>query len=77
MDFRVIDTFAFFDMSSVLWIGLIVAVVVFGAYSAILLWHWKEYSTGRFTTVANMLVYLAVGAGCIITMALSALWYGM
>ncbi|MBP9750115.1 MAG: hypothetical protein KBD21_05295 [Candidatus Pacebacteria bacterium] len=60
-----------------LWIGIIVAVVVFGIYSAVLLWHWKEYSTGRFTTVANMLVYLGVGAGCLIVMALATTWYGV
>ena len=65
---------AAFPLDAILWIGLIVAVVVFGVYSAILLWHWKEYSTGKFTTVANMGVYLSVGGGLLVTMALAAVW---
>ena len=57
--------------------GLIVAVAVFCLYSAILLWHWKEYSMGKYTTVANMLVYLGVGVACLIVMGLAAVWYGL
>lgn len=60
-----------------LWVGLIVAVAVFCLYSAILLWHWKQYSTGKFTTVANMLVYLAVGVGCLLTMGIATVWFGL
>lgn len=63
-----------FPLDLLLWIGLIVAVVVFGVYSAILLWHWKEYSTGKFTTVTNMGVYLAVGGALLAVMALAATW---
>lgn len=57
-----------------LWGGLVVAALVFGIYSAILLWHWKEYSTGKFTTVANMGVYLSVGGALLVVMALAAMW---
>lgn len=59
----------------ILWVGLILAVVVFGIYSALMLWHWKEYSTGKFTTVANMVVYLGVGAACLLVMGLATVWY--
>jgi len=60
-----------------LWIGITVMMILFGIYSAILLWHWKEYSTGKFTTVANMLIYVGVGGGFLLIMALAALWYGL
>jgi len=59
-----------------LWIGFAAAVLVFGLYSAILLWHWKEYSTGKFTTVANMFIYVGVGGGLLALMAFAAGVYG-
>jgi hypothetical protein len=61
----------------VLWTVVLFSIIVFAIYSAILLWHWKEYSTGKFTTVANMVVYLSVGSGCLAVMALSAFWFGL
>ena len=57
-------------------IGLFVfSLVAFGVYSAVLLWHWRKYSTGKFTTISNMTTYASVGGGLIITMFLSILWY--
>jgi hypothetical protein len=64
-------------MESVLWLVFAAVVLGFGIYSVILLWHWKEYSTGRFTTVANMFVYLGVGVGLLVVMALSTVWLGI
>jgi hypothetical protein len=61
----------------VLWGVLGVTIIIFGLYSAVLLWHWKEYSTGKFTTVANMFMYLGV-SGCLLAlMALSAAGYSL
>ncbi len=62
-------------IETILWLILGVVVITFGVYSAILLWHWKLYSTGKFTTVGNMIVYLSVGAGFIFVMILSILGY--
>ena len=59
----------------VLWIVFGITIIVFGIYSAILLWHWKIYSTGKFTTVSNMILYLGVSAVCIVIMIGSALAY--
>jgi hypothetical protein len=64
-----------FDL--VLW-GIFAAVlIVFNVFSAILLWHWRTYSTGRFTTLANMLLYVGVGVGLLVAMAISALSYSL
>ncbi len=59
----------------ILWVMLGVVVIIFGIYSAILLWHWKLYSTGKFTTVGNMVMYLSVGAFLIFVMILSIFGY--
>jgi len=61
----------------ILWGVLGVVVLVFGVYSAVLLWHWKIYSTGRFTSAANMFVYLGVSAGFLMLMVLAATWYSV
>ncbi len=61
----------------ILWGIVGLTIIAFTAYSAILLWHWKTYSTGKYTTVANMLVYLGVSVSLISIMALSALWYSL
>ncbi len=64
-----------FDL--VLWGVLAAVLIVFNIFSAILLWHWRTYSTGRFTTVTNMLVYLGVGIGLLIAMAVSAFSFSL
>lgn len=65
-----------FPVPLVLWVVFALACIAFCVFGAIMFWHWKEYSTGKFTTTANMLIYLSVGAGCLCAMAFSALWYG-
>lgn len=50
---------------------------VFSVYSAVLLWHWRMYSTGKFTTATNMLVFLSVGIGLLLAMVLSIAWYSL
>ncbi|HCC04771.1 TPA: hypothetical protein DEP58_00515 [Patescibacteria group bacterium] len=52
-------------------------LIIFGAFSAILLWHWKIYSTGKFTTVSNMVLYLSVSAGFLAIMIISIFWYSL
>lgn len=64
-----------FPVVNILWILLGVTVIVFGVYSTVLLWHWNKYSTGKFTTVTNMFVYLGVSGGFILMMLLSILWF--
>jgi hypothetical protein len=61
----------------ILWGLLGVLIIIFGIFSAVLLWHWKVYSTGRFTTVSNMLMYMAVSIGFIVLMVLAATWYSL
>jgi len=61
----------------ILWAAFGFILIVFAVYSLVLLWHWKEYSTGRFTTTMNMFVYLGVSLGCLALMALAALWYSL
>jgi hypothetical protein len=52
-------------------------LIVFAIYSAVMLWHWKEYSTGKYTTAANIFLYVGVAAGFLIMMALAAMWYSV
>ena len=61
----------------VLWVVLGITFIVFGVYSVILLWHWNEYSTGKFTTITNMVTYGTVGVGLLALMVLSATWYSL
>lgn len=64
-------------VTTILWILLGGMVIVFGVYSSILLWHWNKYSTGKFTTVTNMFVYLGVSGGFILIMLLSIFWFSL
>ena len=62
----------------ILWGLSILAGIVFVAHAAIMMWHWREYSTGAsYTSAANMLVYLGVGLGFVVLMLLSSLWYSL
>jgi len=61
----------------ILWVIFGGVLLVFGSFSAVLLWHWKLYSTGKFTTVSNMILYLAVSAGLLTMMILSIFWYSL
>ncbi len=54
-----------------------ITAFVFSIYSAVLLWHWRMYSTGKFTTAANMLVFLSVGIGLLLVMVFSIAWYSL
>jgi DNA-binding transcriptional regulator of glucitol operon len=62
-------------LGTILLIGFVLAIIVFCVYTAIVFWHWKEYSTGKFTTVANMGMYLLVGFGLLCVMGISTFWY--
>lgn len=64
-----------FPVAGLLWIVLGIVFITFGIFSTLMLWHWREYSTGKYTTTVNMTVYLAVGFGLLIVMALAASWY--
>ncbi len=61
-------------IENMLWFVFGAVLLVFGIFSAVLLWHWKLYSTGKFTTVSNMFVYLGVSAGLFTVMAFSIIW---
>ncbi len=56
---------------SALWFVTFLMLTVFGVYSTILLWHWKKYGTGRFTTTANATLYLVVSL-CFCTLMVGA-----
>jgi len=71
------DVFSALPIGAILWAFLGIVFIVYGVYSAIMLWHWKEYSTGKYTTVANMFVYLGVSGGLLFLMFLSASWYSL
>ncbi len=59
----------------VMWGVFGVTLIIFSVYSAILIWHWRVYSTGKFTTVSNLLLYLGVSMLFIAIMAFSAFAY--
>jgi hypothetical protein len=61
----------------ILWVVAVIAAVLFLIHAAIMMWHWREYSTGVYTTAANLLVFLGVGGGFITLMFISALWYSL
>ena len=61
----------------ILWIVAVLAAILFLVHAVIMMWHWREYSTGAYTTAANLLIFLGVGGGCIALMFLSALWYSL
>ena len=71
------DVFALLPIGAVLWVFLGVVFIVYGIHSAIMLWHWKEYSTGKYTTVTNMFMYLGVSGGFLFLMFLAASWYSL
>jgi hypothetical protein len=64
-----------FPVELVLWSVFGVTLLAFGVYSAILFWHWNAYSTGKYTTVSNMILYLSVSAVLLFVMISSVLWY--
>ncbi len=66
---------ALLPVAPILWGVLACAFIVFCIYSAIMLWHWKEYSNGKFTTTVHMFVYLGVGGAFLAVMGLAATWY--
>ncbi len=66
---------SFIPGSLILWGFLGFVLIVFALYTFVMLWHWKEYSTGHLTTNRNMTLYLSVAGGLLATMAGSALWY--
>ena len=72
-----VKIFELFPMELTLWLVLGVVFIIFGIFSSILLWHWKTYSTGKFTTVSNMLIYIGVAGGFILMMILSVLWFSL
>ena len=71
------DVFTMIPVTQILWVGAIVAGLIFLVHALITAWHWREYSTGSYTSAANLLTYLSVGTGFIILMFLSALWYSL
>jgi len=71
------NTLAAIPLGGILWSVLGVTFIIYGIYSAIMLWHWNEYSTGKYTTAANMFVYLGVSAGFFALMFLAASWYSL
>ena len=62
-------------IGAIMWIVLALVTVVFIVFSAILIWHWRMYSTGKFTTVSNMVMYLTVSLFFIVLMGASATAY--
>ena len=71
------EVFAMLPIGTILWVFLGVVFIVYGIHSAIMLWHWKEYSTGKYTTVTNMFMYLGVSAGFLFLMFLATSWYSI
>jgi hypothetical protein len=64
-----------FDL--VLWGVFAGVLIVFNMFSAVLFWHWRTYSTGRFTSMTNLLMYLGVGICLLLVMAFSALSFSL
>jgi hypothetical protein len=64
-------------IDTILWVVFGITVIGFGIFSATLFWHWKLYSTGKYTTVGNMVLYLTVSAGLIFVMISSIIWYSL
>ena len=75
--FAIADMLNILPVSNVLWVLFAFAGVLFVIFSLILKWHWTEYGTGKYTTAANMLVFLGVSAGFFVLMILSLIWYGL
>lgn len=61
------------NLDLILWVALLLVVLVFVVFSLVLIWHWKKYSTGKYTTYGSILAYLIVSGGCIGAMATGAL----
>ncbi len=76
-NFSIITLLNSLPIDIMLWIILGGIVLVFGVFSSILFWHWRLYSTGKFTTIGNMIVYLSVGACFIFIMFLSIVWHSI
>jgi hypothetical protein len=77
---QMMNSYSFLEkvpIDSILWVVFGVTVVGFGVFSAILFWHWRLYSTGKYTTVGNMILYLSVSSGLIGTMIASLVWFSL
>ena len=68
---------AVLPIGGILWVVAILAAVLFLVHALILSWHWREYSTGAYTSAANMLVYLGIGSCFLALLFFSALWYSL
>jgi hypothetical protein len=50
----------FMGLSLILTLLFFITLIIFFGYSAVLLWQWKQYSTGKYTTVVHMFFYMGV-----------------
>lgn len=66
---------SFVPVGAILWGIAIFVGALFLVHAAIMMWHWRDYSTGAYTSATNMLTYLGVGGGFLALMFISALWY--
>ena len=62
-------------MGTILTFVFFATLIFFAVYSAIFLRQWKHYSTGRYTTVAYMVLYTVVSGLCLFGMAVSLLMF--
>lgn len=77
MDSDVLTALLALPLDLVLWGLIAVFLVGFTVFSGILIWHWQMYSTGKYTTVTTIVVYLGVSTAFFALMCLSALWYAL
>ncbi len=54
-----------------------VILIVFGVFSVLMFWHWKLYSTGKFTTVSTMVMYVSVSSALLSAMVASIIWMNL
>jgi len=73
----VLDVLEMLPIATIMWVVLGIVVVVFMIFSSILFWHWRMYSTGKFTTISNMVMYLTVSALFIVLMTASIITYSV
>ena len=59
----------------VIWIGFIVMMIIVGIISAILWWHWRQYSLSKKQQFASQTLYFSVLIALVVSLVVLIISY--
>lgn len=59
----------------IMWIGFIVMMIIVGIISAILWWHWRQYSLSKKQQFASQTLYFSVLIALIVSLVVLIISY--